>query len=685
MSENRLAQESSPYLLQHKDNPVAWWPWGPEALSEAKRLNRPILLSVGYAACHWCHVMAHESFEDDTTAALMNQHFINIKVDREERPDIDAIYQSALAFLGEQGGWPLTMFLTPDGAPFWGGTYFPPTARYGRPSFRDVLDGIARIFRDSPDKVASNVAALKEALDKHYSGKPGGTLTLSLLDQVALRLLNEVDPVEGGIGGPPKFPNPTALQLLWRAGRRRKEAAYREAVELTLRRMSLSGIYDHLGGGYARYAVDGIWLVPHFEKMLYDNAQLLELLTQAWCVSGDPLFKARVEETVAWTLREMRAAKKAPHVDGRGRPSDNRVPAFAASLDADSEGHEGKFYVWDESEIDAVLGVEAALFKAAYGFEPGGNFEGKTILNRRQHPPQENDPRETRLTACRETLYQLRAQRIWPGWDDKVLADWNGLMIAALVDAALVFQRPDWLAAARGALTFVQQEMMLEGRLRHSWRHSKARHLALLDDLAQVARAALRFHEATGEPTPLAFARELVDCALQHHADSAGGFFTTPDDGEALLLRVKAAQDSATPSGNGTLAEVLARLHYLTGKRAYRDQAEATIAAFAGEVERNFFPLASLLNAWELLAQARQVVIVGQRGEANTEALLQAVWRAAHPLTVLQVTTPAQALPPGHPAADKGQVGQQATAYVCIGPVCSLPLTDPSALMQALG
>ena len=418
-NENRLARETSPYLLQHKHNPVAWWPWGPDALAEAKRTNRPILLSVGYAACHWCHVMAHESFEDDATAAVMNELFVNIKVDREERPDIDQIYMNALHLLGEQGGWPLTMFLTPAGEPVWGGTYFPKSSRYGRPAFVDVLREVARLFRDEPDKIAQNRVALMQRLGE--SARPAGRVVIGTaeLDQIARQIAGAFDPVHGGLRGAPKFPNAAMYELLWRAGLRGNDARFFGVIEHTLEHICEGGIYDHLGGGFSRYSVDERWLVPHFEKMLYDNAQLLELLALAFQRTQNPLFQQRAHETVGWLNREMTT----------------KEGAFCASLDADSEGEEGKFYVWSLAEIQEVLGPEnAALFAAQYDVTAGGNFEGHNILNRLNDLPRSMEP-EPKFAMLRSLLHKRRESRIRPGLDDKVLADWNGLMIASLVNA----------------------------------------------------------------------------------------------------------------------------------------------------------------------------------------------------------------------------------------------------------
>src|SRR5471032_2411039 len=449
--ENRLSEATSPYLLQHKHNPVDWWQWGPEALAEAKSSNRPILLSVGYAACHWCHVMAHESFEDEQTAKVMNELFVNIKVDREERPDIDQIYMNALHLLGEQGGWPLTMFLTPAAEPVWGGTYFPKESKFGRPAFTDILREVSRLFREEPSKIEQNRAALLVRLaDK---ARPAGRVTIGLkeLDAAARQIGNAFDAVHGGLRGAPKFPQPAILEMLWRAGLRTGDVKFFDTVEHSLERMSEGGIYDHLGGGFSRYSVDERWLCPHFEKMLYDNAQLLELLALAWQRSGTPLFKARAQETVGWLAREMTTPEG----------------ASAASLDADSEGEEGKFYVWSKNEIIELLGPEAGGFFAHhYDVTNDGNFEGHHILNRLASV-ERSAADEARLSQLRAILLEARAGRVRPGLDDKVLADWNGLMIAALVNAGVIFDEPEWLAMARRAIDFIATTMTKGDRLGH--------------------------------------------------------------------------------------------------------------------------------------------------------------------------------------------------------------------------
>jgi len=679
-SANRLAGETSPYLLQHKDNPVHWQPWGPEAFARARAEGKPVLLSVGYAACHWCHVMAHESFENAQIADLMNELFVSIKVDREERPDLDAIYQAALALLGQQGGWPLTMFLTAEGHPFWGGTYFPPEERWGRPGFPQVLRGIAEAYRGDPERVAKNVATLKEALGKLAEPAAGSLIGREITDRIAGRLLQEVDNVHGGIGGAPKFPQAPIFEMLWRAWKRGGDPRYRDAVVLTLRAMCQGGIYDHLGGGFARYATDAEWLVPHFEKMLYDNAALLDLLALVWQETRDPLFEQRIRETVGWVMAEMRTG------GGAGGPR-----GFASALDADSEGEEGKFYVWTESEIDEVLGAEAPLFKRHYDVRPGGNWEGKTILNRSAEPGLADAATEGRLAAARARLLARRGTRARPGFDDKVLADWNGLMIAALARAGDLFGEPAWVEAARSAFDFVRTHMSVDGRLSHSWRLGRARHPATLDDYANMSRAALALGEATGDKSCIDMAKAWVRILDARYWDSAaGGYFFTADDTADLILRSKTAVDHATPAGNATMVGVLARLHYLTGESAYRDRAEALVGAFAGEIGRNFFPLASFINAQGFLQDAVQVVIAGAPGAPDTEALLQEVRRHSLPDLVLTRVAPGEALPEGHPAHGKGPVtpsaggAPRAAAYVCHAMTCSLPITEAAGLGRVL-
>jgi len=690
--ENRLARETSPYLLQHKDNPVAWWAWGPEALAEAKRTHKPILLSVGYAACHWCHVMAHESFEDDDTARVMNELFVNIKVDREERPDIDQIYMAALHHLGEHGGWPLTMFLTPDGEPIWGGTYFPNTSRYGKPAFVDVLREIARIFRDEPQKIEHNRSALMERLAA--TARQSGTATLGQaeLDNAARQLGGLIDPVNGGTRGAPKFPQAALFELLWRAGLRsphpnpppqagegisnnplplagegREGARYFAAVEITLDHICEGGIYDHLGGGFSRYSVDERWLVPHFEKMLYDNAQLLELLAIAWKRSGKALYRQRAHETVDWLRREMTTAEG----------------AFCASLDADSEGEEGKFYVWSYDEILRVLGIEDGEFFARhYDVTPAGNFEGHTILNRLKPLPR-SDGDERRLAALRVKLLAVRDTRVRPGLDDKVLADWNGLMIAALVNASLLFGEPSWRDMAARAFDVIARAMTKGDRLGHSWRDGQLKFPGLASDFAAMIRAALALYEATGEQhyldQALAWQRALDrDYA---HAEN-GTYYLTAADAEGLVIRPAATTDEATPNHNAVAAGNLIRLAVLAGDDSWREKADRLIAAIAPRAVENLYMHMALLNAVDLRLRAAEIVVTGEGGRAD--ALLAAA-RALAPLDRIVLHAPAAAaLRPGHPARQKLAAASEPAAFVCVGETCSLPVADPAGLICAI-
>lgn len=675
MTQNLLSRETSPYLLQHKHNPVHWRAWGPEALAEAKRLDRPILLSVGYAACHWCHVMAHESFEDDSTAAVMNDHFVNIKVDREERPDIDLIYQSALALMGEHGGWPLTMFLTPDGEPFWGGTYFPSTPRYGRPAFVDVLRRVAEVYAGEADAVRHNVAALGEGLARLAQPTAGGGLDRAALDAAARAALGDVDLHNGGTLGAPKFPQPGFFRFLWRAYRRTGDTTFRDAVTVTLDALCQGGIYDHLGGGFARYATDAHWLVPHFEKMLYDNAQLLDLLAEAWRVTGSPLYAARAHDTVEWLLADMRVTAE-----------DDDTYAFASAYDADSEGVEGKYYVWSETETDAVLGDLAAPFKAAYAVTPAGNWEGVTILNRSHAGTAVAD--DPRLAEARGRLLETRRRRVPPAWDDKVLADWNGLAIAALANAGTLFGHPAWVHAARAAFAFVERHMAdpaAPGRLLHSWRAGQARHVAVLDDYANMARAALALHQATGEGAFLARAESWTAIADRHYWDvEEDGYFLTADDAGELITRPKTVADHAVPPGNGTMVEVLARLFLLTGNAAYRDRAETLVRLFSATAPEHNARVPTLCIGAELLAAPLQVVVVGTAGDPACAALVRAAREAAPPTAAVFQISPGDFLPAGHPAADKTLRDGLPTAYVCAGPACGLPNTDANTLRREL-
>jgi uncharacterized protein YyaL (SSP411 family) len=675
MTRNLLELETSPYLLQHKDNPVHWRPWGPAALAEAKDAGKPILLSIGYAACHWCHVMAHESFENPEIAAVMNDLFVNIKVDREERPDIDAIYMSALQLLGGQGGWPLTMFLTPDGEPFWGGTYFPPESRWGQPGFTDIMRRIDQVWREERETVDQNRMALVQRLGLMAAGSnDGGTLRADSVEQLAAKLINSVDFSRGGLAGTPKFPNPPIFRLFWLAYRKSGEPSYKRAVDLLLDRMSEGGIYDHLGGGYARYSVDDRWLVPHFEKMLYDNAQIIELLTHAWLDDRNPLFEQRLRETIGWVEREMIAENG----------------AFAASQDADSEGEEGKFYVWSAQELQEFLGTNFELFASLYDVSPRGNFEGHNILNRLHLRQKPDDETEALMEKVRALLFKVRGARVHPGWDDKALADWNGLMIAALAGAAAAFGEARWLALAENAFAAVTRDQTRtdsagNSRLLHSFRAAKAQHEAMLDDYANMARAALVLHEATGRAEYLAQAEAWARTLDARFWDEEnGGYFFTADDAEALIVRSRQATDNAVPAGNGTMVEVLARLSLLTGDDRWRERAEQLVSAFASSVANQAPGHATLLTGFDLLLNADQIVIVGDRNTADTQAMLRAVFDVSLPNRVLQVVADGAALPAAHPASGKTQVDGKPTVYICHGQTCSLPITDLGGLRDVL-
>jgi uncharacterized protein YyaL (SSP411 family) len=666
IAQNRLANETSPYLIQHKDNPVHWWPWSPEAFAEAARTNKPVLLSIGYAACHWCHVMAHESFEDGATAAVMNELFVNIKVDREERPEVDEIYMSALHHLGEQGGWPLTMFLDADGKPFWGGTYFPKTAQYGRPGFQDVLRHIARVYREEPEKIGKNREALVKAL--HAKARPAGKVVIGIeeLNGLAEQFLRLIDTEKGGIRGAPKFPQCAILEFLWRAGERTGSESFFDAAIVSLRNMCEGGIYDHLGGGFARYSVDDRWLVPHFEKMLYDNAQLLELLALAWKKTGDDLFRRRAVETVEWLQREMIVE------DG----------GFASSLDADSEGEEGKFYVWSFAEVERVLGVEdAAFFAKAYDITRGGNFEGHNIANRLlsgSASPEE----EARLGPLRAKLLDARANRVRPGLDDKVLADWNGLMCAALANAGATFDEPSWVELGATAFRFVSDNMTREGRLGHSWREGRLLFPGLSSDYGSMIRAALALHRATGEQSYLDRAVAWEALLEKHHASpETGGYFLTADDGGELILRPNSTRDDAIPNPHAWMAENLVRLASLTGLYSYRVKVDRLFEGVLPLATVNLFGHAALLAALDTRLRLAEIVVTGSRAEEFAKVALEQSFFAS----ALLRAPDESALPANHPAREKVAAAKgEGAAFVCRGETCSLPITDPATLEIAL-
>jgi uncharacterized protein YyaL (SSP411 family) len=666
MPENRLAKETSPYLLQHKDNPVAWWPWGPEALAEAKRENKPILLSIGYAACHWCHVMAHESFEDEATAAVMNELFVNIKVDREERPEIDEIYMNALHLLGEQGGWPLTMFLTSEGEPFWGGTYFPKTAAYGRPGFQDVLRQVAKVFHQEHEKVERNRAALKAELSTRAKAESKVKIGIPELNNIAERIGGLFDPINGGLRGAPKFPQCGMLEFLWRAGERTGEERYLAVVNRSLERMSDGGIYDHLGGGYSRYSVDERWLVPHFEKMLYDNAQILELLALASQRTGNELFRDRARETVEWLAREMTTEEG----------------AFASSLDADSEGEEGKFYIWSRAEIAEALGEEDGNFFARhYDVTADGNFEGHNILNRLNRLPRSKED-EARLKPLREKLLTIRAKRVRPGLDDKILADWNGLMIAALANAGALMNEPNWIARAARAFRFVAEKMMRDDRLGHSWREGRMVFPGLSSDFAAMIRAALALHQATGEKIYLDHALRWAAALEEHHFDpQTNGYFLTADDAEGLIVRPSLTRDDALPNPNGLHAQNLIRLALLAGDDQYRARADRLLEGLLPFAAESLFNHMSLLSSLDLRLRHLEIVAAGERADEFAKEALAISFLNR---TVLRAKD-AAALSPAHPAREKlASLSGDGAAFICEGARCSLPISDPATLNEAI-
>ncbi len=677
MTSNRLGEESSPYLKQHKDNPVHWQSWGDEAFLMAKESGKPIMLSIGYAACHWCHVMAHESFEDDETAALMNELYVNIKVDREERPDVDSIYMTSLAMMGQQGGWPLTMFLTPEGKPYWGGTYFPPTSRYGHPGFSDVLRAVSSLFHDQREKVDANIDAILNGLanqaDLSQTQAAGtGLQSIAEIDAAAEQALSMVDFQNGGMTGAPKFPQPSFQEMLWRAYLRTGNDQFLAAVTTSLIHMCQGGIYDHLGGGFARYSTDAIWLAPHFEKMLYDNAQLLYVMTLVWQKTKSPLFEIRIRETIDWALRELR-------LEGG---------AYAGTLDADSpdaEGisREGAFYVWSETDIDQLLGGDAPEFKDIYDVSESGNWEHTNILNRLNTLDLGSDAAESKLKTSRQILWQAREDRVRPGLDDKILADWNGLMIAALSYAGAVFDEPDWINAAKIAFDFILSDMSNGPRLKHSFCKGEAKTADMLDDYACMIKAALQLYQVTGSQAYLDQAIIWADTSKAHFWDDAGaGYYLSPNDAHDLIARTRTAFDNATPSGNGVMAENLARLFYLTGVPHYRDQADQLINGFTAKTPNQGANMPSLLAGFETLATGLQVVIIAKENEGTD--LARTAINCGDPNLILACLTPEIELPADHPAKGKTQIDSQPTAYVCRGQTCGLPQITSEGLLEEL-
>jgi uncharacterized protein len=649
---NRLAGASSPYLRQHADNPVDWWPWIPEAFAEAKRRNVPVHLSIGYAACHWCHVMARESFSDSATAEVLNRDFVSIKVDREERPEVDQIYMRALHALGEQGGWPLTMFLTPDAAPFWGGTYFPPEPRWGRPSFRQILGGVSAAWQSGDAAISTNAMALRQHLNRRLETATDAPQPM-LLDEAAKSILSVWDMQAGSFKGAPKFPNPVAMNALWRAGVRTGEAAYRTAVLTTLMALCQGGIFDHVGGGFARYATDSAWLVPHFEKMLYDNGLLLSALAYAYRGTGEPLFRDRIDETVNWLVREMQ------HPGG----------GFASSLDADTEHEEGLTYVWSWAELESELGSELPDFARIYDAPPQGNWEGKIILNRLAGPARDwlGDAEEGRLREIRAHLLRKRNQRPQPARDDKILADWNGLAISGLADVALATGNDQAKQAGQRAFKYVSESMSEGDRLAHSALEGGRVFPGVATDYANMIRAALDLFTLTGQAAYVDQAEAWFAAAIRHHYDrEARAYNLIAGDAPALIAKPLSIADEATPAATGTMTANAATLFTLTGKDAYRAHAEEVLGHLSARIATDVIGSASLQSAFDTLLRGRLAFIVGSRAEAT--ALLNAALAEPDPaLLIAQVD--ASAIPASHPASGKRPTGP-AGLFLCDASRC---------------
>jgi uncharacterized protein YyaL (SSP411 family) len=644
---NRLAQETSPYLLQHKDNPVDWYPWGEEALARAREDEKPILLSIGYSACHWCHVMERESFEDEETARLMNERFVCIKLDREERPDLDSIYMEACQAMTGHGGWPLNVFLTPEQVPFYAGTYFPPEPRQGMPSWRQLLGAVAQAWDEKRDEIRAGGARIAERLQGGALLRPSSqVMEEGALAEAVARLRGAYDPVNGGFGGAPKFPPASALEFLLRRGET-------EMTSHTLRAMASGGMYDQVGGGFARYSVDARWLVPHFEKMLYDNALLARAYLHGWQVTGEPLFRAVCEETLDWALREMRGPEG----------------GFYSALDADSEGEEGRFYVWSLEELRSAAGEEAARW---FGATERGNFEGRNILVRGEGEP-------AALGDWRRALYEVRSKRVWPGLDDKRLTAWNALMISALAEAGAVLERPEYLDAARACGHFLLDELRDgDRRLLRSWKEGQAKLNAYLEDHAFLLEALITLYESSFEPEWFAAARELADSLIERFADEEnGGFFETSSDHEQLVARRKDLEDHPIPAGNSSAAYALLRLAALTGEHEYERRAASVLRLLHELAPRHPQAFGHLLQALDFhLARTREVAIVGE----ETGELERVVRSRFRPHLVL-----AGRAPDGVPLLQgREPVDGRAAAYVCENFACQMPVTEPGELERLL-
>jgi uncharacterized protein YyaL (SSP411 family) len=672
MSSKRLQQATSPYLQQHADNPVDWWPWCDEALALARREDRPILLSIGYSACHWCHVMAHESFEDPATAEVMNALYVNIKVDREERPDLDKIYQTAHQLLARRpGGWPLTVFLTPDDhTPFFAGTYFPPQPRHGLPAFRDLLRQVERAYREQRPAIEQQNAHLRGALLQLDAGGAPGEPDAAPLAAALAQLAQQFDPVHGGFGGAPKFPHPATLRFLLRQGIRSDDRRALDMALQTLERMANGGINDHLGGGFCRYSVDERWMIPHFEKMLYDNGQLLALYAEAWQAAAQrPLFKHVCERTAEWLMGEMQSP----------------LGGYYASLDADSEGEEGLYYLWTPDEVAGLLDAEQyRVFAARFGLDRAANFEGRWHLHSYTDTAAIADrtgldARAVRqlLASARDRLLEARAQRVRPGCDEKILTSWNALAIKGMARAGRVLQRSDWLDSAERALDYLIRHHWRDGRLLATSRDGQARLNAYLDDHAYLIDALLEMLQARWNPAWLRFAGDLAARMLDHFADPDGGFYFTSDDHEALVHRPKPLADEAVPSGNGVAVEALQMLAQLSGEPAWRDAAERTLRTSWSAIERAPYAHIGLLEGLsQYLTPPAQVII---RGEPAQLPAWQAAVAYSPGLSVFAIPAAEQDLPAAL-AAKSARAGAT-LAYRCVGTLCEAPVDRLDALL----
>jgi uncharacterized protein YyaL (SSP411 family) len=677
---NHLNKENSPYLLQHADNPVDWYPWGEEALNKARTENKPIFLSIGYAACHWCHVMEHESFEDPDIAALMNEHFINIKVDREERPDIDNIYMQATVAMTGSGGWPMSVFLTPDLKPFYAGTYFPPVRRFNMPSFKDILSGLSNAWKNDRDEVEKTGGQVSTHLQTQVKTQTNDILTHNHLNAIAQAMHSSYDWGYGGWGDAPKFPQAMAVEFLLHHSVVNKNEEYLKLIKHCLQAMARGGMYDVVGGGFSRYSTDNLWRVPHFEKMLYDNALLIRAYLHAWQVTKDPAFKRIAEETLDFVAREM------THEQG----------GFYSSLDADSEGVEGKFYVWSLDEIRNILKEDSVFFEAAYGIITDGNWEGKTVLHRELDDPTlaarfkiNLDDVPEKLAKSHSKLLTARSTRIRPGTDDKILTAWNGLMLSAFAEATRVLQGPNpqsnnYLSVATRNADFLLIELRRNGKLRRSWRDGKTKNEVFLEDYAALILGLLELYQTDFNNKWFTAAKELADEMIERFSDPAGGFFDTPHDAEALLIRPKDIQDNATPSGGALACEALIKLAAYTDDGQYRDIAEKSLTLITGFVMRYPLGFAHWLSAAEnVIGTIKQVAVLGEAQDENFQKMINILRAEYRPGMVTAAAS--------HPTEDspallnnRGMIESKSTAYVCEGFVCKQPTTEIQTLIELL-